>query len=471
MKNIFLVLLAFFSCHLYAGKVVLKGQAKNFANKTIGVYHYTDFVTFREKKLISKPVSQNEIFEIEFDTDDILLIKLKIEDKTTTFYSEPGKVYQLDLSYSEDNNSSKVYNKELDVKFKYAQPTDLNELMIAFNIDYLTFIEEKSIYFLKQQIKSHIKDFEKEMIEKYKPFLQNEFFKTFLTYSLANLKDAANAGKKDLYDEFLANSKIFYNNYEYMNFFNQYFHHSFKELCLQKKSTELRKTINTSLDVPKIKNLIKEGNQKFKRDSLLELYLLFSLNEVIPDAYFDKQNLLNITNKIFENTSINYHRIIAYNIISKYTNVAENSAAPNFTLIDKNGEKKSLEAYSGKYVYLNFWASWSIPSLKELKLMQKLHKNYGEDIAFVSINCDADIKNMIEVQRKYNYDWDFLHLGENYEVLESYRAKIMPTYVFLDPNGKIMYSPAERPSGDVERQIYNIMSVLYPKKKFKIGQK
>ena len=79
--------------------------------------------------------------------------------------------------------------------------------------------------------------------------------------------------------------------------------------------------------------------------------------------------------------------------------------ALNFTLFDANGQEHSLTDYKGKQVYLSFWSNTSIPSLRELKVMQKLHAEYGEKVHFVSINLDDDPAINKSVAQTNNYTW------------------------------------------------------------------
>ena len=53
--------------------------------------------------------------------------------------------------------------------------------------------------------------------------------------------------------------------------------------------------------------------------------------------------------------------------------------APDFTLVDQNGETHKLSDYKGKTVFLNFWATWCPPCRQEMPDIQALYETYGEN--------------------------------------------------------------------------------------------
>ena len=53
--------------------------------------------------------------------------------------------------------------------------------------------------------------------------------------------------------------------------------------------------------------------------------------------------------------------------------------APDFTLVDQYGEEHTLSDYTGKTVFLNFWATWCGPCQREMPEVQALYETYGEN--------------------------------------------------------------------------------------------
>ncbi|MBT6439658.1 MAG: TlpA family protein disulfide reductase, partial [Flavobacteriales bacterium] len=111
-----------------------------------------------------------------------------------------------------------------------------------------------------------------------------------------------------------------------------------------------------------------------------------------------------------------------------------------------------------------FWATWCKPCVREMKLTPKLHKNYGKDVVIVSISIDKRFKSMKKFAQKNKYKWTFLHWNGNDELKEVYKVNAIPLYYLIAPGGKVIYSPAPRPS-KIESKFQRIKAQGMPKRK------
>ncbi|MFB0924453.1 MAG: redoxin domain-containing protein, partial [Vicingaceae bacterium] len=148
------------------------------------------------------------------------------------------------------------------------------------------------------------------------------------------------------------------------------------------------------------------------------------------------------------------HKIIAANIIEKITikKFGSGSEAPQFNLKNINKELISLTPFKGKPIYINFWTNWSIPSQKEMKIMAVLHKKYKNKIHFISICADNDFDKMTNfLSKNPEYNWTFLHLGNDRKTLANYNVITYPTYILINDDQTIYKAPAGRPGGTAER--------------------
>lgn len=62
--------------------------------------------------------------------------------------------------------------------------------------------------------------------------------------------------------------------------------------------------------------------------------------------------------------------------------------APNFELIDLNGDRHRLSDYRGRGVFLNFWGTWCAPCKKEMPAMERqyaVYRDQGVQVLAVNI--------------------------------------------------------------------------------------
>ena len=190
-------------------------------------------------------------------------------------------------------------------------------------------------------------------------------------------------------------------------------------------------------------------NEEFKN-----LFMINGLREIYNDKYFTQKNIISILENIKTNSIYPEQQKIAANVIEKLTikKLAKGSKAPDFELLTNSNKKIALADFSGKYVYINFWATWSIPSQKEMKIMEVLHKKYNSKIEFVSICTDNDKSKMTTfLKENPTMKWTFLHIGESRVLLQKYEVRTFPTYILVGKEGEIIKFPAPRPSSGTDR--------------------
>lgn len=121
--------------------------------------------------------------------------------------------------------------------------------------------------------------------------------------------------------------------------------------------------------------------------------------------------------------------------------IAPGHQAPDFTLADINGKPVKLSNYKGKYVLLDFWASWCAPCRHEHPLMIELYKKYGADkLAFVSVSMDAVNNQWQQAVKTDGLIWTQLNDGQsmNGRVADVYGIKALPFNCIIDPKGQIL---------------------------------
>ena len=126
-------------------------------------------------------------------------------------------------------------------------------------------------------------------------------------------------------------------------------------------------------------------------------------------------------------------------------------AAPDFQLINAEGQQVTLQDLKGKVVYLDFGATWCGPCLREMPASKQLKNHFAnKDVEFVYVSVDEDAdkwRNFVE-EKGWDKKYQLLNdgLGLNSPVTNTYNIKGVPKYVIIDKNGIIRDSNAKRPS-------------------------
>lgn len=113
--------------------------------------------------------------------------------------------------------------------------------------------------------------------------------------------------------------------------------------------------------------------------------------------------------------------------------------APNFKGIDIQGNTVQLADYKGKYLLLDFWATWCHPCMAKVPFLKKIRNKYPESkLAMVGINLDDTKGAAVNAVRQAKMNWTTIHDPE--KIPGSYGVYYIPMLYLIDPSGKIIYN-------------------------------
>jgi thiol-disulfide isomerase/thioredoxin len=139
------------------------------------------------------------------------------------------------------------------------------------------------------------------------------------------------------------------------------------------------------------------------------------------------------------------------NMKNALTQAEENAPAIDFSFPDITGKEISLSSLKGKVVYIDFWATWCAPCIKEIPSLQQLEADYHKkDVVFLSISIDAtkDKKKWENFVTSRGMKGVQLFAGDkgNKELSEAYKIIGIPRFVLVGKDGNIASPDAPRPS-------------------------
>lgn len=113
-----------------------------------------------------------------------------------------------------------------------------------------------------------------------------------------------------------------------------------------------------------------------------------------------------------------------------------NKKADDFLMRDLNGKTISLKGLKGKVVFLNFWATWCPPCIREMPDMQNLHEKLGPKgfvIVANSLDKSTNYSKVKSFVADNSYTFTIGHEPEN-EMVSKYPTSLPGTYL-IDKNG------------------------------------
>ena len=120
---------------------------------------------------------------------------------------------------------------------------------------------------------------------------------------------------------------------------------------------------------------------------------------------------------------------------------AVKTAAPDFTLLDIDGNEVSFSDFAGKPAIINFWSSDCPPCKEEMPHFEAAYQTYGDQIQFMMIDGIGGRSDTMAIGKKYikseGYTFPtFYDTEQNAQI--AYGVQAFPTTYFVDADGYLV---------------------------------
>ncbi len=133
---------------------------------------------------------------------------------------------------------------------------------------------------------------------------------------------------------------------------------------------------------------------------------------------------------------------------------AASAVARDFVFKDMHGQAQRLSDHRGKWVLVNFWATWCPPCLQEIPDLVSLHEAHkNTDLTVIGVALDSTEKSVRDFVAKSNISYPVV-VGDYELAAQVGEVNALPTSYLYDPAGKLVsYQEGMVTRGSVEAYI------------------
>lgn len=213
--------------------------------------------------------------------------------------------------------------------------------------------------------------------------------------------------------------------------------HSSNPQLAMKKADSLSKMFEepynklVSSFAPEISNLIKNNTDKYT--------CLIAIQELNPEEY--KETFIALNEGLSKKYPNNQQVMMFSKMVDNMLKLQVGQIAPEIALADTSGKIITLSSLKGKYVLIDFWASWCGPCRKEMPNVKRLYEKYkNKNFEILGVSLDRDRSAWIKAIKDDGLPW--LNISDlkfwECEAARDYNVQAIPYTVLVDKDGKII---------------------------------
>lgn len=117
---------------------------------------------------------------------------------------------------------------------------------------------------------------------------------------------------------------------------------------------------------------------------------------------------------------------------------AGTALARPFEFTDMQGNPQHLNDYRGKWVLVNFWATWCPPCLEEIPDLVELHRAHSnKDLVVIGVVLDSSEKSVRKFIDRFKMNYPVV-LGDYALAAQVGEVEVLPTSYLYNPQGELV---------------------------------
>lgn len=424
----------------------------------ISVSYYNNILEWEKIVLAKSKINSQEKYLLLFKINKSINAKLLIGNQYTNLFLHPTDSIHITVDFSKFDET---------INYSGRGAAENNYLAAELRADFMTKADRYSWFNDADKYKKYVDSIEnlnQEFLKSYNNAGFSEDFKSYITtstkyrfinsrYMFKTIYDdkTKKFSTRDLaesYFDFLktlnlndqqASENVNYNSAlgRYLSEFNDHQYKNAPDSLSEIEKKEWRISINYNFR----KTTFKEKVLDFQLTSFMKYTIEYnSASKIFMDELL----------KDYKSTCKNEEYIsIIEKSYSQAIKMAAGNPAPDFRLINSNGEQVSLSSFKGKTIYLDFWATWCLPCMISLPDSENLMKKFKnrKDVVFLFVNVRDDFESWKKFLREEKRGGVQLFANEvQYtELSKSYNLNGIPRFVLIDKKGNFIDDNAARP--------------------------
>lgn len=399
---------------------------------------------------VKSPLDQQGKFRIATDLVRAGIYKLSFEYQSINLFVVPGDRINITGDYRTLSSGTKFTGDHANennylISFENlkteTQPQDFQSFFTQKEEDFISAVESRTT-----KLNTHQQEYQKkngpfdavfaEMLANeiaYEEAMVKMNYPAYFTY----LHPDSTFVLSDTYDSFLQNIET---DSEESLMIPSY--KNFLMLYLEFKTNNDTSVVNIPSAVKKFDIIGKSFQNQRVKDFLYYQLLTQTMDASVNDASM----LMSQYNQVQTNSE---YKNEVNNNFNRWSHLLKGRPAPGFSYSSISGKQVTLESFKGKVVYIDVWATWCGPCLKELPYLERLQNEMKtKDFMFLSISIDQDNnawRNMVSDKKMKGVQL-FANNAWSSTVVSDYLISGIPRFIIIGKDGNIINSNAPRPS-------------------------